>query len=435
MRTLLKKIFIYYWQRKLVSLILAMIIWMVVNHSLTESKTLHNVAVRITNIPPGKTVEGVQNNGLLNKKISLSVLGNRQIVEHLSSSDIEVHIDAQGKDEEWIATVSKNNITCKNQNINISRALHKVHEVDLILRLSNLVKENIPIIVTEPIGEAPKGYQFNDIFPYHLFLSVKGAEDVVKRLKSKGLKLTFNLNEISKNTLDNLQISTASIKKDEVSYLVPDSWKKVLVPSLSEKPIYIDDAKAKSLRIDFLKTELIPIQCYIPVNVFYPKKTINILNPEKFHVKCNGFIENLNGIQVISKPLFAKGVSKHFLEVVRDRIQIIAIASPKTERKQLLWSVQFINPHALENRYIAKVMNQKPHEIHDLSPHLREEYLRNRFRSYMDKFRIYCENGEKLSLRIQVHSDKIDVTSVNSFLQKNEKNNPNQELSSSDRRR
>ncbi len=72
MKSFLRKIFYNNWQRKLISLVLASILWIVVNHSLTETKTFAHVPVKIVNIAPGKTIEGMQSNQILSKKYLLN---------------------------------------------------------------------------------------------------------------------------------------------------------------------------------------------------------------------------------------------------------------------------------------------------------------------------------------------------------------------------
>ena len=83
-------------------------------------------------------------------------------------------------------------------------------------------------------------------------------------------------------------------------------------------------------------------------------------------------------------------------------IQMVIIASPKSERETLLWSPQFMYPHELEDRYVAKVISE--------SPHLLEDYLRNRFRNYMSRFRLYTVDHQKLSLKIELQGSAISVT-------------------------
>src|SRR5690606_2340401 len=94
-KTLLIRFLIENWPRKLISLILAMIIWMVVSHSMTVTKVVPNIPVRVANLPSDKTIEGMQVSGHLNKRISLSIIGHKTALESLSSKDLEVVIDAK----------------------------------------------------------------------------------------------------------------------------------------------------------------------------------------------------------------------------------------------------------------------------------------------------------------------------------------------------
>jgi len=69
---------------------------------------------------------------------------------------------------------------------------------------------------------------------------------------------------VTKEELASLQSIKPSGSSEEISYFVPDSWKKISLPSLSDTPIAIDDPLGKGLRIDFVKTEFIPITTPIP---------------------------------------------------------------------------------------------------------------------------------------------------------------------------
>lgn len=413
MKTLLIRLFLENWLRKLISLLLAVVIWLMVNHSMTVTKVVQNIPVRVTHLPPEKTIEGMQANGILNKRISLTLSGNKAALDELTGKDLEVVIDASGKSNEWIATVGKKNLVCLNPEFDAAKLISRVSPYEMIIRQSNLVTEKIPVLVTQPIGEAPKGYQFLDVWPYQLSLTVNGPEEAVKRLKSRGLKLTFNLNDISKAELDTLQASKKQGQSDEISFFVPNSWKKISLPLLSETPIEIDDLQAKALRIDFSRQDLLPIGFSVPVTVFFPPKYSNTLNPETYTLATNDFIAKKNGIKLINVPLYAQGVSRLFLETVKDMVQMVVIACPKSERETLLWNAQFMYPHELEDRYVARVMSESNDEVRDVQPHLREDYLRNRFRSYMNRFRLYTPNHKKLSLKIELQANAISVTPQN----------------------
>lgn len=404
MKSLFRYLFIDNWQRKLIATVLAIIIWLVVNHTLTGTKIFNNVPVKIINIPNGKTIEGMHPNGVLNKRISLTVVGNKPLLDALSSNDIEVVVDASGKNGEWLATITKKNIISLNPDLNISTGIDRVSHSSFPIHMSKLVTEKIPIIVTQPIGEAPRDYLFLDIWPYRLGMTVTGPEEVVKRLKTKSPKLTFNLNDISKSDLDALP------QGDEVSFFVPNEWKHITLPGISDTPLFIDDPQAKTLRLDFVRCDLLPLDNPIPISLYYPPEFSDQLNPNNCQLSISGPIKKLHGQNMITGALYVKGVSRLFVEVVSDMLQIVIIAAPKSVRPSLEWSIQFINPHVLEDKYVSKLLSDtNDDEIRDIQPNLREEYLRNRFRSYMNKFQLYKSEDKPLKLQIELESGKVVV--------------------------
>jgi len=406
------RLFIDNWQRKLFSVILAMIIWIAISLSMTVTKIISNIPVRAINLEKEKTIEGMQVNGILNKRIVLTITGNKTAMDELTSKDLEVIIDAQGKNDQWIASISKKNLISLHPDLDISKMISRVAPYDMIIKQSKLVTEKIPVRVTQPIGEAPKGYKFLDVWPYLLYVTVTGPEEAVKRLKSRGLTLTFNLSDISKDELERIQ-SSKKQPTDEVSFFVPSPWKKVNLPMLSDASIEIDDPQSKGLRIDFSRQDLIPLDGSIPITVFFPPKFSSTLNPETYTLATNDFIVKKNGVKMINFPLYASGVSQLFAEIVKDMIQVVVIAYPKSERDTLLWNAQFIYPHELEDRYVARIMSDANDENEDVQPHLREEYLRNRFRSYMNRFRLYTPQNKKLVLQIELQANTITVTPQN----------------------
>jgi hypothetical protein len=403
----LKRIFIDNWPRKLVSLILAVIIWLVTHNSMTITKTITSVPVRVIHLPAGKTIEGMMGNGLLDIKVNLDLQGDKQCLEDLSSKNLEVIIDASGQGDEWIANISKHNLHCSMPGISLDKAITKIGPQEIIIKQSPLITEKIPVLITQPIGEAPKGYQFLDVWPYQLFLTVNGPENMVRKLKNRGLKLTFNLGEISRSDLDGLQ------GNEEVSYLVPPSWKKILVPQISEQPLEVDDPQAKFLRIDFSRQDFLPVSTFVPITTYFSPKHSSTLNPDTYSIATNEFIVKKNGIKGLCLPLYVEGISRLFLDTVKDMLQITVIAAPKSEREHLLWNVQFINPHELENRYVAKVLSTFGDDSFDISPHMREEYLRGRFRKYMNRFRFYTATNQKLNLNIELQASTISVLPLN----------------------
>lgn len=408
MKSLLIHLFVHHWPRKLISLILSIIVWFMVSQSMSTTKTISNIGVRIVNIPEGKTIEGLQSNGLLQKRVTLTLTGNKNLLDEVSSNDLEVVIDASGQGKEWIATIGKKNLVSLSPEIDLSNQISKISHKNFIIKLANLVTEKIPVIITQPIGQAPKGYEFLDIWPYQLHLSVSGPEELVKEVKNRGIKLTFNLNDISEGQLDDLQASTQGKHSDVVSFYVPKHWKNISIPLLSNNLISIDDPDAKLLRIDFVRSELIEITHTIPINLFFPSDVSSTISPAKISVAPSEFIEIKNGLKLIPQPIYAKGVSELFLQTVSNMIDFVVVVDPKSDSQKLDYSVQFINAKHLEDRYVSTLMSDVSDEsIHNLQPKLREDYLRNRFRSYTNRLKLFKTAQEPLDYTIQLSGNKI----------------------------
>lgn len=410
MITLLRNLFLSNWERKIISAILAIIIWLVVNHSLTTLQIVDNIAVRVINIPSGMTVNGIQSNGLLNERISLTLSGNKTFIDEITSNDIEVIVDATDQSGEWLVPITRKNLVPLNPDIDLSKSISKVSPIKFPIYLTRLITEKIPIVVTYPIGEAPRDYQFLDVWPYNLFLTVSGPEATIKQLKTKGLNLTFNLNNISRSDLDTLQISS---KSDEVSFLVPQEWKTIAIPALSDHPLVIDDPQAKYLCIDFVRRELHPIAKNLPISLFYPPEYSLTLNPETYKLCLGGIVQSFHGLNLIRKSLYAKGVSSLFVELVQDMLEISIVLAPKSEKRYLDWSVQFINPRTLEDRYVSILLSDVAEdEASSISSKKREEYLRNRFRSYMNRFQLYKSNDAPFDLKVELQGNAVQLQEV-----------------------
>ena len=410
MKTLLRNFFLNHWERKSISLILAVIIWLVVNHSLTASKTIDGVAVRVINIPQGMTVEGLQANGLLKNPITLTLNGTKPFLDEITNNDLEVIVDATDKSGKWSAAITKKNLIFLNPEIDSSKANIRIHPHRFSINLARMVTEKIPVIIVPPTGEAPRDYQYVDVWPYHLNLSVSGSEDVVKQLKTKGFKLTFNLSNISSEELDSAYQAQQETRSDEVSFSVPEEWKKVSIPEISNHPIQIDDPQAKFLRINFVKNDMHPLAKSLPLTLFYPPEHSLVLNPENYTLHTGGIIQQFHGIPMIRKSLYAKGVSRLFVELVQDMVQIAIIVAPKSEKKYLDWSIQFINPKALEDRYVSILMSEmSKEEIEFIHTKKLEEHLRNRFRGYMNRFQLHKSNDVSFELKAELQGHTIQV--------------------------
>lgn len=159
-----------------------------------------------------------------------------------------------------------------------------------------------------------------------------------------------------------------------------------------------------------MRCNLLPINAPLQLSLFFPPENLQYLNPENVNLAANPLVQFTKGTPLISYPLYANGIDHLFLETVRDMIEIVVIVAPKSERKLLDWSVQFVNPRLLEDRYVAKLMTDvSDHVIRVLQPALREEYLRNRFRSYMNRFQLFRADDSKFDLTVSLKDHQIQV--------------------------
>lgn len=193
-----------------------------------------------------------------------------------------------------------------------------------------------------------------------------------------------------------------------VSYYVPDQWKQIQLPLLSDQPIEINDPQAKALRIDFVRSNLLPIEKQIPLNLYIPPKYAALINPDTLTISSSNCIEKIDGLYFLKAQLCAKNVSSPFLKVVRDMLQITVIVVPKSEKNTLDWSLQCINSRALEDRYVSLSMSDSSEdEVQDLPPAMREEYLRNRFRNYMNRMQLCWPDDTRLEFKIELEGSHV----------------------------
>ena len=130
-------------------------------------------------------------------------------------------------------------------------------------------------------------------------------------------------------------------------------------------------------------------------------------------ISVSELIHQQNEISLFSQPLYVKDVSRLFLDIVRDNIEIVIIAAPKNEREILQWSVEIIDSKEMEDTYVAYVIaDQKDNGTHISDTKKREELLRKRFRDYQQKLSLFTADGNKLKLYPVLEENKIAITTI-----------------------
>jgi len=408
MESIIHTIFLNNWQRKLTALLTAIIIWFFVNHSITESKTIRNVPIRISNMPSDKTIIGLLPNGILSKRIALTLIGSKEVIDEIEPGDLEVNIDASAIDRtDWIVQITKKNLVSLNPAIDLKN-IGEVQYAEFVIKLNRLVTEKIPLDILNPIGTSPPGYEFLGLWPHKLFQTVSGPEEEVYRLKNQGLTLTFNLNEISKTDLDTLK-NQQQAGNNEISFLVPAKWKQVSIPFRNNVTEEINDPEGAYLRLDFLRQELLPIGQAIPIRIFYPAQSLDSLNPETITLDISGPVVAKNGINLFSKPLYVKNVSKLFLDVVRDYLEIQIAVAPQEGKEHLPWGLEVVTPHQLEETYVAYQLAASNKQT-SITLKKRESLYRKRFKEYFQRLSFYISQEHKLDIESSIKGDKIIIS-------------------------
>jgi hypothetical protein len=379
------------WPRKLISLVAAILIWALVSHSISVTKKVAPVSVHLVNVPQGYVLTGVQQNGVFDRTLSLQISGEKSLIESLRPSDLSVVLDASGKPQEWVAQLSSNDIRSTNPDLKLARRLQLISPREVIVKMSPMVSERLPVFFTDPIGEPPYGYECLDIYPRKLYVTVSGPEDQIKRMKAQGLALTLDLSTISRDEIEWLEQQIGS-GKDEISLPIPGRWLKVRLPFLNAQ-IPIDDPEATHARIIFVKEQMIPLNGPLPVTAFYPASSRGQFNPIETPLLIEGPISALHGIPVIDRPLFVSGVSRIFLDLVRGNLTLFVIARPDPETGLMPCNFQIMDLRALENKFLKRMLAESS------GPTPREEAIRARFRSYLRKFQML--SGDNRPVRLE----------------------------------
>ncbi len=407
MRAILTRIFIKHWPRKLVALTTAIIVWFLVNQTITVTRTIADVPVRVINLPPDKTVLGLLPNGLLNKRIAITVSGKKSTITDLHPTDLEVTINAEGHKESWIASISKRNLVSLNPAFDLNKDISEMSANDIFIKLSKLVTDDIPVTITKPVGDPPKGYQFLEIWPRYLTQKVSGPEEQIRELKQKGIELTFNLNRIAQTDLDTLY---ERHKRDEIYFLVPDAWKKVAIPFKDNALEPLNDPRADLLRIDFLKKELIFLGADMPITIFFPIKYSQTINPQTYSLAAADIIQKRNGLKRLTVPLYVRDVSTLFLDVVRDNLLLVIVAAPKNVQETLYWSIQVIDTKNLEDAFVKASFEQADEKYTEESfTKYSEQAIRYRFREYVNKLVVFTEDGKPFQMKAELDANTVNL--------------------------
>lgn len=395
--------------RKLLALFAAVLVWVAIDQASQATKRFQDVRIQIINIPEDRAVEYILSAGTPTKTMAVSLHGKKSILDSITQDDIEVVIDAKDHTEdEWVATLNASDIVSLLPGISLHNSISTINHESIIVKYANVITEQVPVFITRPVGHSPKGYTFLDVWPYEIQATVTGIDKEITELKQKGLKLTYNLNEIKRSTLENSAPDQSESDNDIITFYPPKHWNEIHKNNKGIRSIQIGDDYLDSIRLEFIRSELVPFNGELQLASFLPTSSPLFEKFKEITFSGPSIKEKSKATFILSHPLFAKGVSRLFLETVKDMITIIAI--PTHHSHTVETSIQFINPIQLENKYVSKILSSiSDNEIKRLSPELRQIYLRNRFRSYMNKFRLVKDDNSPLTFTFDEEHSTIVV--------------------------
>lgn len=409
----IKKTVFENWNRKAIALISAIIVWIIVNQSITESKTIPNIPIKILNLPADKTIIGLLPNGYTSQRVTLTLSGSKDVVRQLEPGDLEVHLDASTTHSDtWVVQINKKQLVSLHPSIDLRHNVTQVHHPELVLKLSPLAEEKVPVSIRYEKEETPQGYIFLNIWPDKFSQSISTAKEVLIKLRKEGLTLPLDFNAISTEELDAIAASENDHVIDEVSFYIPNSWKRITLPFKPYAEKDLNAPEAEQLRIEFLKEELIPINREIPLAIYTPSQHLSSLNSLSYHLQESKEVSFVNGNPVFTRPLYARYVSRRFLDIVREYLALFVIAVPQSERQFLQWSFEVIDSQDLEDTYVAYALaNDSTETKHLHDQKRREKLLRKRFHFYLNSLRLFTADGYPLNLICTVEDDEVTVTS------------------------
>lgn len=408
MEPLINKFIYNNWQRKITAILIGLIIWFFVNQTITATKTIPSVPIRIIGLPVDKTVHGLLPNGFLSQRTAITFQGTKEVVEKLEPGDVEVVLDVSNLPNEGVVQITKKNLISLDPNTSLSRHITNIAHPELVIKMSRILTEEIPVYILPPKGTPPKGYSYLDIWPRELKQTLSGPEEYIEDLRKKGLEIHFNLDDI-KEDLSNIHSSSNPLFDDEVVFSIPEEWKTISIPFPNNITESLNDPNAKNLQISFLKLNSIPLKTELPIHLFFPLKTSEQANPDIYTI-ASGFPVSLkNSIPVLEVPLIVKNVSKLFLDIVKDNMEIDIVIAPKEERESLAWSIGFIDINHMEDSYVALQLNQylKTSNGPYLHQTEKEAQYRERFRHYLQNFSLYLTDNQPLEIDASLQDKKV----------------------------
>lgn len=162
----------YNWHIKLISVVLASILWLYVR-SLQEKERFISVPLEIRNIPSGYVVTGN-----LPQFVKLVLRGKGETFSLIEDSDVTAYIDLGNS----IKHTSKLAIKVDRENIPGNISIKEISPRMVDVQISKIITKKVrvvPVIVSKP----PRGYVVEDLMVEPEFVEIRGPESLLETLE------------------------------------------------------------------------------------------------------------------------------------------------------------------------------------------------------------------------------------------------------------
>lgn len=406
--------FLHSWPQKIISIFLAVIVWVIVDQSMTVTRSYQGVNVRVINIPENMSIPGIQPNGIY-RKVALEITGKQSLMRHLNSSDLEIVIDASRKKGVWVQAVLKDNLISVNPEIDIKSGIKKVESLPPYIQISleKIATANVRVRLSLPKGRAPKEFKFLQIYPKYTSLAISGPQKIINRLKEEGLNLRINLDDIKPVEWEPLFKQDHENNNKVVCFSPPRELLKISIPEISSTPFYLRDNEAKKIRLDFLKYDYHPIGYPIPVSIYFSPRFSHHVKPGSISI-LGSAVQKFNGVPVLKDQIYARGVSDCFLETIKNNIQCVIDLPHDINYQKIKWNISIGNLHDLEKRYVDYLIrNTQLTNSNRKLIEIEKQIHRNRFRFFLTSIKFFNKEHQPLSFDFKFERNKIFVDYVN----------------------
>lgn len=382
-----------HWQRKSFALFLAVCIWYATSESLEKTRTFPDVPVSVINIATDRTIAGISPGGVIHEKVTLVLKGKKAGIAKLTSNQIEVKIDAQGRDRPWVEKIKINQL--HNSTQDLPRIVNKVILGEVNVPLVPAIHDSVPFTLGVSGKLNDSSFTLIDFWPRKEKHMLFGPEQSIRDLQLRGFSVEIDLAKVDLGQLRG-QWATSTHQFDEISY---NYNQPVKCSAMAMLPNVVSLVSTQSMQqvpqLYFLCNQNISLDIRLPVTLDIDKTKLDARDLASLGAQLGGTLTPTREGYLLQGSLVAKGASRFFLDLLKDYLTLSA--SVKTDELiagvvQWTWYVK--DAHELESRYIAQMQER---DTEQNAPN--ESFYRRRFNYYLKALELQTHSPTEITLK------------------------------------